>query len=196
MLVVVAVVSVLVAVVVPGLVPERGMRAGQGARALIEGSVSRARAHAVATGEDTALVLVGYDAPQAGAGGRQLAVVALDPSGVPVRVLGNWEALPEGMVFLDQATAGAVRPAVFDDPARLEFSYAGMPVSGPFLRFDRRGALVHPGAAVLLDVLVGRGVVNGGQVASSERSEAGEAVYQRIRLGRLNGRTRVIYQEE
>ena|GEM_PF-4124029 len=190
---VVAVVTALLALGVPALMPERGWRAGQAAEAVVAGELTRARSQAVASGRETALVLVGYDSPVAGSAGRCLLVVEFshDAAAAP-QIVGRGDLLPGNHLFFDQAASGADQATVFDRPERLELVYQSKQVSGPFVRFDRRGVVVHPPAGGSLDLLVGQGVVRGGRATSTRRNFAGDAEFQRIRIGRLNGRTRII----
>jgi prepilin-type N-terminal cleavage/methylation domain-containing protein len=193
LLAVVAVVTGLLAFGVPALMPERGWRAGQAAEAVVAGELTRARSHAVASGRGTALVLVGYDSPVAGSAGRCLIVVEFGgEAGAAGQIVGRGDLLPGNHVFFDQAAGGAGQGTVFDRPERLEVVYQDQKVSGPFVRFDRRGVVVHPPAGGALDLLVGQGVVRGGRATSTRRTFAGDAEFQRIRIGRFNGRTRNI----
>jgi len=193
LLAVVAVMTALLGLGAAVLMSGRGRSGGQTAEAVVAGALTRARAQAVAGGRETGVVLLAYDCPLAEGAGRLLVLVEFGAqSEAAAQVLGRAEVLPDGRVFLDQAASGAQRAGVFDQPERLEVSYQGQRVSGPFLRFDRRGVVVHPPVGATLDLLVGPGVVRGGRVVSSARGLTGEAAFERIRVGRLNGRSRVI----
>lgn len=164
MLVVMAIMGALLAVVVPVLGAARVVDGGLAAVAVVDAQVVRARDRALVRGEETALVVVDWR------GERRLAVVSL--AGGQAQVLGRLERLPGGVSLLDQAGAAARRAAVVDVPERLELVYQGERLSGPYVRFDRRGVVVHPAPPVLLDLLV---------------AAPGLAGYERVRIGRLTG---------
>ncbi len=192
LLAVVVVLTALLSLGVPALLAGRG-GGGATAEAVVAGALDRARSQALASGRETALVLMAYDCPLAASAGRRLVIVEFGAEeGSAAQVVGHAEVLPGNRVFLDQAVSGAGQAGVFDQPERMEVSYQGREVSGPFVRFDRRGVVVHPPAGVALDLLVGPGVVTDGRATSTERGLAGVAVFARIRIGRLSGRSRVI----
>lgn len=192
-----AILVVLTGIAVVAMRPT-ATRARQAARGVVEAQVVRARSHAVATGQPTALVFAGYGASAAIAG-RAMALVEVEWNETEAgwrakRVLSRWEVLPGKVVFLNGvASDGGV--TVMDGGRELVVpGQAG--AGGPYVLFGAGGGVEWPAAGSMIRVALGSGVVRGGRVEATERAPDGSAVHDVLQVNRLTGRTRVVLESQ
>lgn len=191
----IAILVLLMAIAVVALRPSAA-RARQTARGMVEAQVGRARSHAVATGQPTALMFAGYGAG-GGIAGKASALVEVewDETGSAwraKRMLSRWEMLPGKVVFLDGAASDG-GSTVMDGGRELTVQGTAA-VSGPYVLFGANGGVEWPAAGGLIRIALGGGVVRGGRVEVTDRGVGGKAVHDQLQVNRLTGRTRVLLE--
>lgn len=160
LLVVIALLVLLMGAAVPAFTQSEH-RARLLARDWIQSSIQRARAHAMARGVSTALLLVDHSAGQEWAGKMlglaevvRVSDITDDGEYQVKRVLQRWDFLPGSRMVVTQALARHHRPTIMESAPRAVVVRSGQEVSVALVVFSPRGSieLPHQGA---LELIVG-----------------------------------------
>jgi len=170
----------------------------QAARDIIKGHLHKARAHAIASGNATAVAI-----PEIGAsselGGRAISLFEVQKIGAlyePIRddsgrerMLQRWETLPGNFHFIPSSILDSTRATVIDQSDRLQTAYQGNAMTCHVIVFAPTGQIVAPTSAI--HIAIARASSRGGSLVPTEKS-GGRPVYEFFEVNRLSGRTRSI----
>lgn len=171
-------------------------RARQGARELVKGHLQRARAHAIANGKATAVIVPDYSAGTE-LGGKMLGIAEVNWVSTPANPAGSyqitqllqrWESLPGSVVIMSQTTARHPRPTVMELSLRSPMTIAQRPITGAVIVFSPTGQIVSPTGGVM-EIVLGQGKVIGGQLTATEKN-GNKVSYDLLQINRLTGRAR------
>ena len=171
-------------------------RARQGARELVKGHLQRARAHAIANGKATAVIVPDYSAG-ADLGGKMLGIAEVNWVSTPenpagsyqiTQLLQRWESLPGSMVVMSQSVSRHPRPTVMELSLRSPMTIARRPITGAVIVFSPTGQIVSPSGGVM-EIALGQGRLIGGQLTATEKN-GNKVSYDLLQINRLTGRAR------
>lgn len=204
-LAVMAVMAILMAVMAVGLKPS-----GEGARRAARGEIlallTRARSQAISSGGPVALVMINLDDGPAERRGKSLTLFRVRQD----RVTGAWEAteqlrrwvnLPANTILLSGSEApstGARGSNILDESLTLSGEVPSdatgdkVPVECSFVVFASTGSVLHPSGSGRIEFYVGEGAWRAGSVLLTRKTDAGEAVADRVVLSRLSGRAQSV----
>jgi len=186
----VAIISVLLSIAIPLLVPSdaKARRAG---RDVILGAVTKARSHSITKGVDTALVAVDINGVASEYSGRRLAlfevkeVAGNDDTYEVIKQIGRWIPLPERVVMVDDA--GLRGTNLQDSQTRLLVKLPGsLEVTAPAIVFSTAGAVQSPSGAGVMEIHLSSGAIANGNLIRKENK--GTDI---IEIGRLSGRAKI-----
>ncbi|MFY7818562.1 MAG: pilus assembly FimT family protein [Akkermansiaceae bacterium] len=195
LLVVMVILMILMVAAAPVFV-KSGQRARQGARELVKGHLQRARAHAIANGKATAVIVPDYSSG-ADLGGKMLGIAEVNwvstpenPSGSYqiTQLLQRWESLPGSVLVMSQSVSRHPRPTVMELSLRAPMTIARRPITGAVIVFSSTGQIVSPAGGVM-EIVLGQGKVTGGQLAATEKN-GNKVSYDLLQINRLTGRAR------
>ncbi|MFU8892224.1 MAG: Tfp pilus assembly protein FimT/FimU [Luteolibacter sp.] len=197
LLVVIAIVAILLTASV-GLFSNSANQARQASRDIIKAHLQQARAHAIATGNATALAIPVLGTSE-DLGGKAISLFEVEKTGVfysPItdndgrqRMLQRWETLPGGFHFLPASLTTSGAPTIVDSPAMLEASHQGSNINCHVIVFAPNGQIVVPTTAI--HIAIARANSRGGTLVPIEKS-GGKPVYDLLQVNRLTARTRTI----
>ena len=208
-LVVIAIIGILLGVAVSAF-SSSGTSERRAARGEVLSLLTRARSHAISSGQPTALALVGLDDGPEDMRGRALTLFEVKRSQtgddwVVVEQLRRWVRLPGKTALLDDSLAGATSGKgtnVLDSETLLEAEVPEGPggrmtaVNLSFVVFESTGAVSHPPGSGRVEFLIGEGFQQSGSLVVTGRTAAGEAVVDRVVLSRLTGRAQSVAGRE
>lgn len=197
LLVVIAIISMLLAASVQ-IFSDTSNRARQASRDLIKAHLQQARAHAIASGNATAIAIPVFETG-GDLGWRAISMLEVEKSGADYspaigdsgeqRLLQRWESLPGNFHFVPASTISSARPTVVDTPDRLRTSYKGATITCHLIVFAPNGQIVLPTTAI--HIAIAKATSQGGALIPTEKS-GGVPVYEFLQVNRLTGRTRTI----
>lgn len=188
----IAIMSVLLAAAIP-VFSNSSLNARQTSREIIKAHLQQARAHAISSGNATALAIpVIQTSSELGAraislfevehdGDQYLAMT--DPDTGQQRQLQRWQKLPGSFHFLTSSDASTTQPTILDYPARLETSYKGKNITCHLIVFSSSGQIIRPVGEV--NLLIAPATRQGASLRLTERGS-----YELFSVNRLTGRTR------
>lgn len=174
-------------------------RARASARELVKGHLLRARSHAIATGQSTAVFFADYRMGREWAGKaigigevvwsndaahRQRGAYALS------HALQRWEKFPGSVIVFDQQVSHASRPTLMEMSERLTVDHSGSQLSCAFVVFSATGQIVYP-ANQAIEIMLGPGIVVAGSATAMEKTN-NHVSYDLLQVNRLSGRARLI----
>jgi type II secretory pathway pseudopilin PulG len=171
-------------------------RARQGARELVKGHLQRARSHAIATGNATAVIIPDY-AAGADLGGKMLGLAEVKWVATPghsagsyqiTQLLQRWESLPGNVLVMSQAASRHPRPTIMEQSLRSPMTISRRSITGAVIVFSPTGQIVSPANGVM-EITLGQGKVSGGQLTATEKN-GGKVSYDVLQINRLTGRAR------
>lgn len=172
-------------------------KARQASRELVKGHLNRARSHAIATQQATAVLFADYKAG-AELGGKMLGIAEMtweddpndaQPGAYQVKsVLQRWEKLPGAMMLMDQSSVGNKKPTIMDAEENFRVRLNRKDIDATAIIFAPSGQIVSP-ADQAIEILLGAGNLTNGQVTATEKN-GGQVSYDRLQINRLTGRAR------
>ncbi len=172
-------------------------KARQASREVVKGHLNRARSHAIATQQATAVLFANYNAgPEVG--GKMLGIAEMKweddpndakPGAYEVKsVLQRWEKLPGSMMVMDQSSVGHQKPSIMDVDENFRVRLNRKDVDARAIIFSPSGQIVAP-VDQAIEILLGAGNLTNGQVTATEKN-GGKISYDRLQINRLTGRAR------
>jgi prepilin-type N-terminal cleavage/methylation domain-containing protein len=204
-LAVISVIAILMAVAAVALKPS-GESARRAARGEILAMLTRARSHAISSGNPAAMVMVNLKDGPNEMRGKSMTLYEVRRD----EVAGTWEAveqvrrwvnLPERTILLDGGAApvaGTDGTNVLDEALTLagevpgETSGSKQSVEFSFVVFDSTGAVLHPSGSGRLEIFVGEGSYRSDGLLITRKMPDGSAVADRVVLSRLSGRAQSV----
>jgi prepilin-type N-terminal cleavage/methylation domain-containing protein len=199
-LVVISIIVILFAVGVP-LLSDPANSARKSSADILRSALQQARAHSIATGSYTSVLLPSY-AADAETGGKMIgfAEVEADPSAAAkfkvTRLVQRWTQLPEQIFFFDRNTANIPQNTLMDLGASSQITadYRKRPVACSFIIFSPNGQILQntnsTNTAKLL-VGLGKGTLKNGSVTPTQRS-SNQIVFDLFQISRLSARMRQV----
>lgn len=197
LLAVIAIMAVLLAVSAQ-FFSNSSNHARQASRDIIKAHLQQARAHAIASGKTTAVVI-----PVLGTGGelggRAISLFEVDKSGDVYisatdengdeRLLQRWEILPGNFYFIPASMIASSSPTIVDSPDTLQTNYKGNLATCHFIVFAPNGQIILPASAV--NIAIAKATNRGGSLVLTEKT-GGRPAYEFLQVNRFSGRTRSI----
>ncbi|WP_411826657.1 Tfp pilus assembly protein FimT/FimU [Luteolibacter sp. AS25] len=201
-LVVLGIIAVLLAAASPVFTNKSG-NARQASREIIKAHLQQARAHAIATGNATAVVIptaASDDTMGAAAltlievtneSGSYLPMAAdpEDPDSDDVAALQRWETLPGNIRFVTSSLISIQNGTIADQAESFSVPYRKTDVDCHYLVFSPNGQIVYPSGN--LNMAIAQAVNTAGSLKITQRND-GKAVFDLFQVNRLTGRTRFI----
>ena len=197
LLAVIAIMGLLMAVAVP-VFSDPSNSARQASREIVMAHLQRARAHAVATGNPTA-VAIPVLATGGELGGRAISLFEVVKNGAAYqpakddngeeKLLQRWQTLPGNFHFLPASSVSSARPTIVDFPETLGTSHKGDNITCHLIVFSPNGQIVLPASEI--NIAFAKAVNRGGSLTLTQKSD-GVAVHEFLQVNRLTGRTRSI----
>lgn len=196
LLVVMAIISLLLVAAIPAFTNSTNS-ARQASREIIKGYLQQARAHAIASGNATAVAFpaLGSD-PELGA--HALSLVEVENSTgqfIPVKdgngndkLLERWGQLSGSFHFLTSADVPALQGNVMDGAPQLTVENSVRSLPCHMIVFSSNGQIVRPPAGTPVTLAIGQGVKRNGSLTLTDRT-GGAAVYDLLQINRLTGRS-------
>ena len=201
LLVVIAIISLLLVAAFP-IFTNNSNSARNASREIIKGHLQQARAHAIASGNATALAIPALDT-DADLGARSLSLVEVENSS------GNYEPIQEdgkdrlvqrfgklsgNFYFLSGSQVAAVQPTVLEKGVTMDVTFNGKTLDCRAIVFSPNGQIVQPPSGTPIAIAIGQGAKRGGSLILTDRN-GGEPVFDLLEINRLTGRAR-FYQPE
>ncbi|MGJ8643677.1 MAG: pilus assembly FimT family protein [Luteolibacter sp.] len=197
-LTVIAIMSILLVAAVPVLSNSLSS-ARQASREIIKAHLQQARAHAISSGNATALAIpvlaTGEDL-----GARAITLFEVEYDGSDYTVMDDpdtgqqaqlqrWQKLPGNFHFVTSSDVSGSNTTIMESTARLETAYKGENISCHLIVFAPNGQITRPAEAV--NIIISQAVRQGGSLRLTNKNGA-EPVYEIFQVNRLTGRTRPI----
>lgn len=197
-LTVIAIMSILLVAAVPVL-SDSASSARQASREIIKAHLQQARAHAISSGNATALAIpileTGKDL-----GARAITlfeveydgsdyIVMDDPDTGRQAQLQRWQTLPGNFHFVTASDVSGSDATIMESSARLETAYRGENITCHLIVFSRNGQVVRPSGEV--NVVIAQALNQGGSLRLTDKAGT-DPVYEIFQVNRLTGRTRAI----
>ncbi len=206
LLAVMAIISVLLVAAVP-IFSNSSNTARLASREIITAHLQQARAHAIASGTATAIVVPEISA-STDLGARSVSLFEVekdetgnykpakeqDASGNPTpedAQLQRWEKLPGNFHFLTAALVSSGKATLMDTTDRLATNYKGRAISGHFIVFGPSGQIVRPIAGTPIRIAIAQATRSGESLALTQRGGS-RPVFELFEVNRLTGRTREV----
>jgi prepilin-type N-terminal cleavage/methylation domain-containing protein len=197
LLAVIAIIGLLLAVAVP-IFSDPGNNAHQASREIVKAHIQQARAHAIASGNATA-VAIPVLSTGGELGGRAISLFEVVKTGAGYepakdggggeRLLQRWETLPGSFHFMPACLISATKPTIVDAAATLQTNHKGKPVTCHLIVFAPNGQIVLPASET--NIAIARAVSRGNSLTLTQKSN-GSPVFDLLQVDRLTGRTRSI----
>ena len=205
LLVVIAIIGILLAVAGSAL-SSTGTSERRAARGEIQGLLTRARSHAISSGDPTALVMIGLASGPDDMRGKVLSLFEVKRNVASgdwevEEQLRRWLELPGSTILMDGSTVGATSEKgsnVLDEAVRLTVevpsgtSGSKIEVEASFVVFESTGAVSHPSGSGRVEFYIGQGVIRSGRLTVTEKTSSGAVVADRVVLSRLTGRAQAV----
>jgi len=197
LLTVVAIMGLLLAVAVP-VISNSSSNARQTSREIIKAHLQQARAHAIATGNATA-VAIPVLASGGDLGGRAISLFEVELAGISYvpskdangneRLLQRWATLPGNFHFLSSAQVSSAKPTIVDSAETMPANVKGRAITCHIIVFSPNGQIVRP--ATEINIATAQAVRNGNSLTLTQKN-GGSTVSDLLQVNRLTGRTRLI----
>lgn len=197
LLAVIAIMSLLLLVAVP-VFTDPSNSARQASREIIKAHLQRARAHAIATGNATA-VAIPVLATGGELGGRAISLCEVVKNGAAFepakdangqdRLLQRWETLPGSFHFMPSSLISSPKPTIVDSSETLQTNHKGNAITCHLIVFAPNGQIVLPSTET--NIAIARAANRGNSLSLTEKTD-GEPVFDFLQVNRLTGRTRSI----
>ena len=202
LLVVMGIISLLLIAAFPIFI-NNSNSARNASREIIKGHLQQARAHAIATGNATALAIpVLGSGPVLGA--RAVSLVEVENStGEYVsikdeqgkgRLLQRFGKLSGNFYFLSSSQVSAAQPTVLETGENLQVSFNGRDFDCQAIIFAPNGQIVQPPSGTPIAIAIGQATKRGSSLELTDRT-GGQPGYDLLQINRLTGRAR-FYQPE
>lgn len=198
LLTVMAIISMLLVAAVP-IFSNSDNSARQSSRELIKAHLQQARAHAIATGNPTAVVIpILTSGEKYGARGLNLFevekdggsyIVRRDDTGADLPPLQRWEFLPGNFHFLTSSQFSGSRQTIMDSPDVISTSFNGNPIDTRSIIFAPNGQIIRPSSEV--NIAIAQASHRGNNLTFTEKS-GGRPIHDLLQINRLTGRNRSI----
>ncbi|MDP4623792.1 MAG: prepilin-type N-terminal cleavage/methylation domain-containing protein [Akkermansiaceae bacterium] len=198
MLVVISIMAILIVAAIP-VFANTSSNARQASREIIKAHLQQARAHAISSGNATALAIpVLNTGKELGARAITLFEVEYDGSNYTVMEdpdtgqqaqLLRWQKLPGSFHFISATDITGSNATIMDSTARLETAFKGENISCHLIVFSSNGQIVRP--AEETNIIIAQAVRQGESLRFTEKNGT-EPVYEIFQVNRLTGRTRPI----
>ena len=199
LLVVIVIISILLVVAAP-VFSGSSDNARRGSKEIIKAHLQQARAHAIANGTATAVVIPILDTgSELGARSISLFEVELkDGDYIPVTdASGNGlmvqraETLPGNFHFVSSSSISSDNPTIVDLSETMSTSFKGQVHDNHYIVFAPNGQIVRPLAGTPINIAIAQAKKTGSTLTLTERN-AGQPVFEIFQINRLTGRTRQI----
>lgn len=197
-LTVIAIMAILLVAAVPVL-SNSSSNARQSSREIIKAHLQQARAHAISSGNATAMAIPLLDTgSELGARAITLFEVESDGSGYTVMVdadsgqelqLQRWQTLPGSFHFVTAQDVSSGDTTILDYTQMLQTAYKGEDITCHMIVFSSSGQIVYPVDEV--NIVISQAVRQGDSLRLTERNGS-DPVYEIFQVNRLTGRTRAL----
>jgi type II secretory pathway pseudopilin PulG len=195
--VVLAIIMIFVAVGIP-LLSDPSNRARQSARDLVRSQFQRARAHAIATGTTTSLMIPDYFSTSGG--GRLIGIAEVEPQPNPaapykiVRLIQRWTELPDTIYFMNHGATGSPQATLLDGVPKIESTYQQQTINCHYVVFGSNGFITSPpppttDGSTFLALALGTGILRNQKMVPTQNSPQGPS-YDLLQINRLSARIR------
>lgn len=198
MLVVIAIMSIVMVAAIP-ILSNTASSARQASREIIKAHLQQARAHAISSGNATAIAIpVLNTGSELGARAITLFeveydgddyIVMNDPDTGQQAQLQRWQTLPGNFHFVTALNVSGSNATIMESTDRLETSFKGENITCHLIVFSSNGQIVRPAEEV--NLIIAQAVRQGGSLRLTDRTDS-EPVYEIFQVNRLTGRTRAI----
>ncbi len=207
LLTVMAIISILLVAAVP-IFSNSSNTARMASREIIKAHLQQARAHAIASGTATAVMIPEFEAGS-DLGARSISLFEVekdettgnyqpskekDASGEPLSddaQLQRWEKLPGNFHFLTSSLIASGTATLMDQTDKLATKYKNREVSSHYIVFGPSGQIVRPVAGTPIRIAIAQATRNGDKLTPTQRSGS-RPVYELLEINRLTGRTREV----
>lgn len=201
LLVVIGIISLLLVAAVP-IFTNNSNSARNASREIIKAYLQQARAHAIASGNATALTIPTL-ASDSELGARSLALVEVE------NTTGTYEPIQEdgrdsfvqrfgklsgNFHFLSNTEVAAEEATVLDNGATVEVESGSRTLACRAIIFSSNGQIVQPASGSPIAIAIGQGAKKSGALVLTDRNQ-GQPIYDLLQINRLTGRAR-FYQPE
>lgn len=202
LLVVMGIISILLVAAFP-IFTNNSNSARNASREIIKGYLQQARAHAIATGNATALAIPTFGS-DSDLGARAASLVEVEnPTGPyqPIkdqlgndRLIQRFGKLSGNFHFLSGAQVSTQQPTVMEKGAELQVASKGRSFSCRAIIFSPNGQIVQPPSGTPITIAIGEGAKRNGTLLLTDKKD-GQPVFDLLQVNRLTGRAR-FYQPE
>jgi len=208
LLVVMGIISILLVAAFPIFV-NNSNSARNASREIIKGYLQQARAHAIATGNATALAIptLATD-PALGAraaslveventSGAYIPIKEKDATGNPTnndRLIQRFGKLSGNFHFLSSSDVTVQQPTVMEKGAEIQVASKGRSFSCRAIIFSPNGQIVQPPSGTPIAIAIGQAAKRNGALVMTDKKD-GQPVFDLLQVNRLTGRAR-FYQAE
>jgi prepilin-type N-terminal cleavage/methylation domain-containing protein len=199
-LVVIAIIVILFAVGVP-LLSDPANSARKSSADILRATLQQARAHSIATGAYTSVLLPSYSSdPEFGGRLIGFAEVVADPAAPSkyriTRLVQRWTQLPEQIYFMDRSAVRIPQTTLMDQGATpsINAEYRKRQIACNFIVFAPNGQILQNSTSTAnpgLIVSLGKGTLRNGIVTPTQRNSQG-IVFDLFQISRLSARVRQI----
>lgn len=197
-LTVIAIMTILLVAAVPVL-SNSSSNARQSSREIIKAHLQQARAHAISSGNATAIAIPLLNTgSELGARAVTLFEVESDGSGYTVMVdedtgqelqLQRWQTLPGSFHFVTAQDVSSGDTTILDYTQTLQTAYKGENITCHMIVFSSSGQIVYPVDEV--NIVISQAVRQGDSLRLTEKNGS-DPVYEIFQVNRLTGRTRAL----
>lgn len=194
MLVVLAIIAIVTLVAAP-LFTNPADNGRQSAKVLLRSHLNQARAHALATGKPTAVLIP--DSRTTESNGGLLGIAEVESSGGPnppyrvTSLIQRWISLPDTMFFLGSSALNLPVVPLTDREPVAKATYRTREVDCYGVVFAPDGRIIYPAAdGKPLALAIGQGRRTPSGVTSTLRGGGGKPIHDLVQVNRLNGRMR------
>jgi len=199
-LVVISIIVILFAVGVP-LLSDPANNARKSSADLLRSTLQQARAHSIATGAYTSVLLPTYSADSE-SGGRMIGFAEVEADATATakykvtRLVQRWTQLPEQIFFLDRSTVKISQNTLMDMDAasQIKAEFQKKQVACNFIVFAPNGQILQNSSSTTpskLLVSLGKGTLKNGSVTTTQRN-SNQIVFDVFQISRLSARVRQI----
>ena len=202
LLVVIAIISLLLVAAYP-IFTNNSNSARNASREIIKGYLQQARAHAIASGNATALAIPTLSSdPELGA--HALSLVEVENSTgayLPIkdnqgkdRLIQRFGKLSGNFHFLSSTQVTTAQPTVLEEGANIVVSFGARTLDCRAIVFSPNGQIVQPPSGTPVTIAIGQGAERNGALLLTDKND-GQPVFDLLQINRLTGRAK-FYQSE
>ena len=198
MLIVMAIMSILLVAAIPVL-SNTSSNARQSSREIVKASLQQARAHAISSGNATAITIPILSTGSE-LGSRAVTLFEVESSGSGYTVmtdadtgqeaqLQRWQTLPGSFHFVSAADISGSDATVLDQTQTLQTAFKGENITCHMIVFSPSGQIVFPVDEV--NIVISQAVRQGSSLRLTEKNGS-DPVFEIFQVNRLTGRTRAL----